>query len=111
MIISTLFGTLRVTIAPDANAQMGGLPKESQMHPAGTPTEAVPPFAWRSPQFGGQVGESHSLEIPFVFDTLGHGTEPLWRPNPPQQQQLADTMHAACIAFATVASAIGCNTT
>ena len=33
-------------------------------------------FAWRSPQFGGRLGAGHSLEIAFVFDTLGHQTGP-----------------------------------
>ncbi len=56
-------------------------------------------FAWRSPQFNGLLGACHGLEIPFVFDTLGNGTEPLLGTDPPQQ--LADTMHAAWVAFAT----------
>jgi carboxylesterase type B len=56
-------------------------------------------FAWRSPQFSGRLGAFHALEIPFVFDTLGYGTEPLWGTNPPQT--LADTLHAAWAAFAT----------
>ncbi len=56
-------------------------------------------FAWRSPQFNGRLGACHALEIAFVFDTLGNGTEPLLGTNPPQQ--LADTMHAAWVAFAT----------
>jgi len=56
-------------------------------------------FAWRSPQFAGRLGACHSLEIAFVFDTLGNGTEPLMGTDPPQQ--LADTMHAAWVAFAT----------
>jgi para-nitrobenzyl esterase len=56
-------------------------------------------FAWRSPQFNGRLGACHALEIPFVFDTLGNRTEPLLGPDPPQQ--LAGTMHAAWIAFAT----------
>ena len=56
-------------------------------------------FAWRSPQFEGLLGACHALEIPFVFDTLGNGTELLWGTDPPQQ--LADTMHAAWVAFAT----------
>ena len=56
-------------------------------------------FAWRSPQFGGRLGACHGAEIAFVFDTLGDGTEALAGPNPPQQ--LADTMHAAWVAFAT----------
>jgi carboxylesterase type B len=56
-------------------------------------------FAWRSPQFEGRLGACHALEIAFVFDTLGHGTEPLLGTDPPQQ--LADTMHAAWVAFAS----------
>lgn len=56
-------------------------------------------FSWRSPQFNGLLGACHALEIAFVFDTLGNGTEPLLGTDPPQQ--LADTMHAAWVAFAT----------
>ena len=56
-------------------------------------------FAWRSPQFDGQLGACHALEIPFVFDTLGNGTEAMWGIDPPQS--LADIMHAAWVAFAT----------
>jgi para-nitrobenzyl esterase len=56
-------------------------------------------FAWPSPQFNGLLGACHGLEIPYVFDALGHGTEPLLGTDPPQQ--LADTMHAAWVAFAT----------
>lgn len=55
-------------------------------------------FAWRSPQFNGLLGACHALEIAFVFDTLGKGTEPLLGTDPPQQ--LADAMHAAWVAFA-----------
>jgi carboxylesterase 2/para-nitrobenzyl esterase len=55
-------------------------------------------FAWRSPQFNGLLGACHALEIPFVFGTLGNGTELLLGTNPPQQ--LADAMHAAWVAFA-----------
>ena len=54
-------------------------------------------FAWRSPQFNGRLGACHGLEIAFVFDTLGHGTEPLLGPDPPQQ--LADAMHGAWVSF------------
>jgi carboxylesterase 2/para-nitrobenzyl esterase len=57
-------------------------------------------FAWRgSPQFGGRLGAGHSMEIPFVFDTLGNGTEALHGPHPPQA--LADSMHRAWVSFAT----------
>ena len=55
-------------------------------------------FAWRSPQFAGRLGACHALEVPFVFDTLGNGTEPLLGADPPQQ--LADTMHASWVRFA-----------
>jgi carboxylesterase type B len=68
-------------------------------HARHAPATYMYEFAWRSPQFDGRLGACHALEIPFVFDTLGEGTEPLLGPAPPQQ--LADTMHAAWIAFAT----------
>ena len=55
-------------------------------------------FAWRSPQMGGRLGAAHSVEIAFVFDTLGLGTEPMLGRDPPQP--LADAMHRAWVAFA-----------
>jgi para-nitrobenzyl esterase len=55
-------------------------------------------FAWRSPQMGGRLGAAHGVEIPFVFDTLGLGTEPMLGRDPPQP--LADAMHRAWVAFA-----------
>lgn len=57
-------------------------------------------FGWSSPQFGGRLGAAHSVEIPFVFDTLGLGTEPLLGPDPPQS--LATALHKAWVAFAAV---------
>lgn len=68
-------------------------------HASGPANTYMYEFAWRSPQFDGRLGACHALEIPFVFDTLGYGTEPLLGPTPPQR--LADTMHAAWAAFAT----------
>ncbi len=56
-------------------------------------------FAWRSPQYNGRLGACHALEIPFVFDTLGYGTQALWGDTAPQA--LASAMHAAWVAFAT----------
>jgi carboxylesterase type B len=56
-------------------------------------------FAWPSRQFNGLPGACHGLEIGFVFDTLGCGTEPVAGANPPQV--LADVMHAARVGFAT----------
>jgi len=67
-------------------------------HTKGTASTFMYEFTWRSPQFDGHLGACHALEIPFVFDTLGNGTDLLWGENPPQQ--LADTMHAAWVAFA-----------
>jgi para-nitrobenzyl esterase len=46
----------------------------------------------------GRLGAAHAVEIPFVFDTLGLGTEPLLGPAPPQS--LANAMHAAWVNFA-----------
>jgi len=57
-------------------------------------------FAWRSPQFGGRLGAAHSVEIPFVFDTLGLGTDPLLGRTPPQS--LAAAMHKAWVTFAAI---------
>ncbi len=68
-------------------------------HAKGTASTFMYEFAWRSPQFDGLLGACHALEIPFVFDTLGNQTDLLWGADPPQQ--LADTMHAAWVAFAT----------
>jgi para-nitrobenzyl esterase len=56
-------------------------------------------FTWATPVFGGALGASHALEIPFVFGMLG---DPLWAPflgaTPPPA--LADAMQDAWIAFA-----------
>jgi para-nitrobenzyl esterase len=71
----------------------------AEAHAAGISATYMYEFAWRSPQFDGLLGACHALEIPFVFDTLGLGTDGLWGANPPQQ--LADAMHAAWVGFAT----------
>lgn len=57
-------------------------------------------FCWRSPLAG--LGSCHALELPFVFDTLGTATSPLFQPDPPQE--LADRMHAAWVSFVTTGS-------
>jgi carboxylesterase type B len=67
-------------------------------HARNSPDTYMYEFAWRSPQVNGCLGACHGLEVAFVFDVLGNGTEPLMGENPPQQ--LADTMHAAWVAFA-----------
>jgi para-nitrobenzyl esterase len=55
-------------------------------------------FAWRPPTYGGLVGACHTLEIPFVFDTLA---DPWGRElrGPHSPQGLADEVHAAWVAF------------
>ena len=68
-------------------------------HAKNSPATYMYEFAWRSPQFNGRLGACHALEIPFIFDTLDNGTEPLLGLDPPQQ--LAEIMHAAWVAFAT----------
>jgi para-nitrobenzyl esterase len=68
-------------------------------HAKSAPATYMYEFAWRSPQFNGLLGACHALEIAFVFDTLGNGTEPLLGADPPQQ--LAGAMHSAWVAFAT----------
>jgi len=46
-----------------------------------------------------RLGAAHGMEIPFVFDTLGLGTEPLLGRDPPQS--LPDVMmHEVWVAFA-----------
>lgn len=70
----------------------------AEAHANHSPATYMYEFGWRSPQFNGLLGACHALEIAFVFDTLGNGTETLLGANPPQP--LADTMHAAWVAFA-----------
>ncbi|HEX3515929.1 MAG TPA: carboxylesterase family protein, partial [Trebonia sp.] len=55
-------------------------------------------FAWRPPTYGGRLGACHTLEVPFVFDTLDDpwGIE-LRGPDAPRA--LADQMHAAWVRF------------
>jgi carboxylesterase type B len=55
-------------------------------------------FAWAAPG----LGAVHGLEIPFVFDTVGPDARlfgPMLADHPPQE--LAKTMHAAWVAFAS----------
>ncbi len=56
-------------------------------------------FAWRSPQFEGRLGACHALELAFVFDNLHQATN-RGLVGPAGPQSIADTMHAAWVAFA-----------
>ena len=57
-------------------------------------------FEWRSPLFAGQLGASHGMELPFVFDSLATATgeEGLCGTNPPQE--LATRIHRVWADFA-----------
>jgi para-nitrobenzyl esterase len=55
-------------------------------------------FTWETPVFGGLLKSCHALEIPFVFDTLASAAQ--FTGDSPDRQSIADTMHAAWIAFA-----------
>lgn len=61
---------------------------------AGSPAYAYE-FSWQSPV--ADLGACHTLELPFVFDTLNAWSS-MTGPNPPQQ--LADEMHSSWTAFA-----------
>ena len=56
---------------------------------------------WGSDAYNGQLGASHGMELPFVFDTLASVTGPqgLAGMNPPQA--LADRVHNIWVNFAT----------
>jgi para-nitrobenzyl esterase len=54
-------------------------------------------FAWNPPTFGGDLGACHTLDVPFVFDTLDVAWGRALRGDAPQS--LADLMHAAWVSF------------
>ncbi len=57
-------------------------------------------FAWQPSTYDGRLGACHTLEIPFVFDTLSDpwGSELRGADAP---QSLADDVHAAWVSFVT----------
>ena len=57
-------------------------------------------FDWRSPAFGARLGSCHAVEVPFVFDTLGHPSTHA-RLGTDAPQAVADTIHAAWARFIT----------
>jgi para-nitrobenzyl esterase len=59
-------------------------------------------FGWRSSAFGGALGAAHSVENPFIFDTLARSRD-IVGDNPPQE--LADYIHGVWLNFATDGSA------
>jgi para-nitrobenzyl esterase len=56
-------------------------------------------FSWKSRAFGGRLGATHALEIPFAFGNLDKpGVDAFLGPGDPPSA-LAERMHAAWIAF------------
>ncbi len=56
-------------------------------------------FDWKSRGFGGKLGATHALEIPFVFDNLDRAGVGAFLGEGPQPQHVADAMHAAWVSF------------
>ncbi|MHC5257398.1 carboxylesterase/lipase family protein [Streptomyces sp. UC4497] len=96
-------GALRSAIMGDAlfGAGSWALTSAHAAHPAAA-TYAYE-FAWRSEALDGQLGATHTMELPFVFDLAGlpqlHGPEALFGPAKPPAD-LADRVHGAWIRFA-----------
>ncbi|MEW2291157.1 carboxylesterase family protein [Streptomyces sp. NPDC006743] len=96
-------GELRSAVMGDAlfGAGSWALAGAHAAHP-GSVTYAYE-FAWRSQALDGQLGATHAVELPFVFDLahlpLLHGPAALLGPGEPPAG-LAARMHAAWIRFA-----------
>jgi para-nitrobenzyl esterase len=56
-------------------------------------------FSWRSRAFGGELGATHALEIPFTFNNLERMGVDAFIGDGPLPQALADCMHTAWTAF------------
>jgi para-nitrobenzyl esterase len=54
-------------------------------------------FGWRSPAFGGELGAAHSVENPFIFDTLARSGLVVGDAPP---QALADSIHRVWLDYA-----------
>jgi para-nitrobenzyl esterase len=58
-------------------------------------------FCWESRAFGGRLGSTHALEIPFVFDNLDRPGVDVFLGPGERPQDLAQVMHQAWIRFVT----------
>ncbi|MET8685534.1 carboxylesterase family protein [Streptomyces sp. NPDC004732] len=98
------FGELRSAVMGDAlfGAGTRALAAAHAAHP-GSATFAYE-FAWRSHALDGELGATHAVELPFVFDLTHlpqlHGPAALLGPDKPPAD-LADRMHQTWIRFAT----------
>ncbi|MGD6741230.1 carboxylesterase/lipase family protein [Streptomyces sp. BH106] len=96
-------GALRSAVMGDAlfGAGSWALVSAHAAHP-GSATYAYE-FAWRSEALDGQLGATHTMELPFVFDLAGlpqlHGQGALFGPGKPPAD-LADRVHEAWVRFA-----------
>jgi para-nitrobenzyl esterase len=65
-------------------------------------------FDWESPTFGGRLGATHALELPFVWNRLDLPTAPvLLGPDLAALQPLATAMHESWVAFITTGDPSG----
>jgi para-nitrobenzyl esterase len=89
---------LMVDLMTDCVFRLSSLRVADTVAAAGVPVW-VYLFTWATPAFGGVLGATHALELPFVWGMLA---DPLWSPlvgaQPPLA--LADAMQDAWIAFA-----------
>ncbi|WP_030379965.1 MULTISPECIES: carboxylesterase/lipase family protein [unclassified Streptomyces] len=97
------FGELRSAILGDALFGAGSWAlADAHAAQPGSATYAYE-FAWRSHALDGQLGATHAVELPFVFDVAGlpqlHGPAALLGPDEPPAD-LASRMHEAWIRFA-----------
>ena len=58
-------------------------------------------FDWHSPACGGELGASHGMEVPFVFNNLGVATGPKGLVGEDPPQELAERVHKIWVDFAT----------
>lgn len=57
-------------------------------------------FDWRSPRFGGRLGASHGMDLPFVFDNLDAVAGPKGIAGTAPPQELATDIHNRWVRFA-----------
>lgn len=69
----------------------------AEAHAAGGGRSAQYLFGWRSSAFAGELGACHTMELPFVFDTV-HAMSDLLGSAPPRA--LAREMHGSWLDFA-----------
>jgi para-nitrobenzyl esterase len=97
------FGELRSAIMGDALFGAGSWAL-AEAHAAQAPSSTFAyEFAWRSEALDGQLGATHAIELPFVFDTAGlpvlNGPHAMLGPLRPPTG-LATRMHQAWVRFA-----------